>query len=102
MEQRIPVGMAPEDPTVRRDRLMVAIRRSRPMSVWGQLVVLLFIAAMVLLTASVSELWHAPSGSLYVPCALLMALFFVAMNAMRAQRQLSALVEVVVQDLAKP
>jgi CHASE2 domain-containing sensor protein len=94
--------MAPEDPAVRRDRLMATIRRYRPMSVWGQLVVLLFIAAMVSLIASVSELRHAPSGSLYVSCALLIALFFVAMNAMRAQRQLSALVEVVVQDLGKP
>jgi hypothetical protein len=101
MEAKIPVDLLQEDPQARRDRVLEAIRRYRPMSVWGQLIVLLFVAAMILLMALLSELRHAPNPTLALSGSFLIAIFFVAANAMRTQRQLNAMVEVVMQGFGK-
>jgi len=81
---------------------MEAVQRARPMSIGGQIVVLVFMAAMILLIASISELKHAPNPTLALAGTLLIAIFFVAMNAMRTQRQLTAVLEVVMHDPERP
>jgi hypothetical protein len=91
-----------EDLRARRARVMEAIERARPMSIGGQIVVLVFMAAMVLLVASISLLKHAPNPTPFLASTLLIAIFFVAMNAMRTQRQLSAVLEVVMRDVERP
>ena len=91
METRIPVESS-------HDRVMEAVRRYRPMSIGCQMVVLIFMAGMNLLITITGEVRHAPAPSLYLSCSLLVAIFFVAMNAMRTQRQLAAVVKLVTQN----
>jgi hypothetical protein len=102
MEARIPIDMAQEGPLARRDRAIEAIRRYRPMSIWGQVVVLGFASAMVLLVLFASLLRPVLNPSLYWAVSLLTTIFFVAANAMLSQRRLNALVELVMQNLDKP
>jgi hypothetical protein len=80
----------------RRARALDAMRKFRPMSVWGQLVVLLFMAAMTFLMSAVGMLRSVPDRT---ALPLLVAIFFVAGNAIRTQRQVQALVELVSRDL---
>ena len=83
----------------RREQALAAIQRFRPLSVWGQTAVLSFELAMVLLVTFASFLapLHNPTQSLSV--VLVVMIFFVAGNAMRTQRRLGALIELVMQDL---
>ena len=91
-----------EDLQAKRARVIEAIQRARPLSFGAQIVVLLFMAAMVLLVALVSGLQHAPNPTLFLASTLLIAIFFVAMNAMRTQRQLNAVLEVIMHEAEKP
>lgn len=84
-----------------RHRALEAITRYRPMSIWGQLIVLGFLATMVLLVAFTSLFAHAPNPALFLSGSLLFAIFFVAMNAIRTQRQVNALVDLVTQNFDK-
>ncbi len=91
-----------EDLQAKRARVIEAIERARPLSFGAQIVVLVFVAAMVLLVALISVLQHAPNPMPFLASTLLIAIFFVAMNAMRTQRQLNAVLEVIMHEDDEP
>jgi hypothetical protein len=90
-----------EIPFDRRDRAMQVIRRYRPMSVSGQLIILGFLALMIILVMSASLFARASNPAIFLSSMLLVGIFFVAMNAIRTQRQLNALVDLVTQGFER-
>jgi len=91
-----------EDLQARRARVLEAVQRARPMSIGAQVVVLVFMAAMIMLVASISLLKHAANPTFFLASTLVIAIFFVAANSMRTQRQLNAVLEVVMHDAERP